>query len=119
MPRLPAWARSATTSGAVFTPFPSGCGQKSHAGCCADLPGITPAASTRLPHGFFDPQRILRNACEQTLRQGSDHLDVGDAGFLERFPLRLEAEFQIEGFGTALGMQQDRTVAALRRRLQQ
>jgi uncharacterized membrane protein len=28
---------------------------------------VAPAASTRLPHDFFDPQRILRNECEQAL----------------------------------------------------
>ncbi len=31
------------------------------------MPGITPAASTRLLHDFFDPQRILRNECGQAL----------------------------------------------------
>src|SRR5687768_1658860 len=33
-PRLAAWARSVTTSGAVLTTFPPGCGQKGHAPRC-------------------------------------------------------------------------------------
>ncbi|MEK9802494.1 MAG: SRPBCC family protein [Curvibacter sp.] len=41
-PRPAAWAGSGTRSGALCALFPTGCGQKSHAGCCADLPGGHP-----------------------------------------------------------------------------
>src|SRR5574343_953448 len=62
-------ARSATTSGAVFTPFPSGCGQKGHARRCEALPGAYPGGVSRLAHGLFDSQRISEKQCEQALAQ--------------------------------------------------
>ncbi len=42
--KAPALPRSATRSGAVFTPFPPGCDQKGRARRCKALPGSTPAA---------------------------------------------------------------------------
>ena len=53
-----ALARSATMSGAVFTPFPSGCGQKGHAPRCEASPGHRPVCVSRLAHDLFDSQRI-------------------------------------------------------------
>src|SRR3990167_4007075 len=60
-------ARSATTSGAVSNPFPSGCGQKGHARRCEALPGGEPGCVSRLAHGLFDPQRIYEKQCERAL----------------------------------------------------
>jgi len=51
------WARSATQSGAVFTPFPPGCDQKGPARRCKALSGFTPPAFCALPRAF-----LTRNA---------------------------------------------------------
>src|SRR6185369_5181729 len=67
-PRLPAWARSVTTSGAVLAPFPAGCGQKGHAPRCEAWPDVKSGCVSRLAHDLFDSQRILQKQCEQALR---------------------------------------------------
>src|SRR6266536_1166185 len=68
-PRLAAWARSVTTSGAVLTPFPTGCGQKGHAPRCEALPDIESGRVSRLAHDLFDSQRILPKWWGQALQR--------------------------------------------------
>ena len=51
--KAPALPRSATLSGAVFTPFPAGCDQKDRARRCKALPGSTPSTFCALRTAFL------------------------------------------------------------------
>jgi hypothetical protein len=59
--------RSATQSGAVFTPFPAGCDQKGRARRCKALPGSTPPSFCALRTAFLTHNASPENRVKRPL----------------------------------------------------